>query len=42
MADYLCLNDSCENSKLPVAVQCENENATCPKCGATMMRMDLI
>ncbi len=42
LALYLCLNDSCENSKTPVAVQSDNENTICPKCGATMRRLDLI
>lgn len=41
MALYLCLNSSCEKSQDPVSVLSENEMATCPKCGATMMRLDL-
>ena len=42
MALYLCLKSSCENAQNPISVPCENETATCPKCGATMMRLDLI
>ena len=42
MAYYQCLNDSCENYNVPVAIQCENETAICPACGATMMREDVI
>ena len=42
MAYYQCLNDSCENYNVPVAIQCENETAICPICGATMMRENVI
>ena len=41
MALYLCLNSSCENSQIPVSFPCENETFICPKCGATMLQVDL-
>ena len=42
MAYYQCLNDSCENFSVPVAVERESETSNCPKCGATMMRVDVM
>ncbi len=42
MVLYKCLNGSCENNATPKSVLCENEFTTCPDCGATMKRLDLI
>ena len=42
MALYKCFNSSCENYTTPKSVPTDSETTTCPDCGATMMRIDLI
>ena len=42
MALYKCFNSSCENYTTPKSVPTDSKTTTCPDCGATMMRIDLI